>query len=377
MKKKLKPIPLFAAVFFLFLFGMSLLLLALPKKTFSETEKRNLAGFPAFSPAALADGSFTREFETFLSDQTPLRRFFVSLNAYSDLALGNNGANGVYLGRGGWLFEKPFARENRFETNTRRIVKFAQTAGVPCALMIVPTKGSVYGDKLPKNHLRYDDQKEIAAAQAICEQNGLDFINLFDRFLAEKDKTDLYYKTDHHWTSAGAFLAYEELSRTLGCEPHGFDEYSVEKTENFYGTSYARACYTLTKPDTLEVYRSKRTGGKAAVTIVESGKETAADNLFFRDRLTGGDPYTVFLDGNHALEKIETDSGGGRLLIVKDSFAHCLTPFLAEHYGEIVTVDLRYYKKPVSALMAETAFDRVLFVYGADTFAESKDIILR
>lgn len=376
MKKKLKLPALFAAVFFLFLFGMSLLLLVLPKKTFSETEKRNLAAFPQFSFAALADGSFTRDFETFLSDQTPLRRFFVSLNAYSDLALGNNGGNGVYLGRGGWLFEKPFARENRFETNTRRIVKFARAAGVPCVLLIVPTKGSVYTEMLPKNHLRYDDQNEIAAAQKLCEQNGVACVNLFDRFPVEKSRTNLYYKTDHHWTSAGAFLAYEALGPTLGYEPHALREYSVEKTENFYGTSYARACYTFTRPDVLEVFRSKKTGGRAQVTIAENGRETRADNLFFTDRLTGSDPYTVFLDGNHALETIRTGAGG-RLLIVKDSFAHCLTPFLAEHYGEIVTVDLRYYKKPVSALMAQSAFDRVLFVYGADTFAESKDIILR
>ena len=157
MKKKLKFPPLFTAVFFLFCFGMSLLLLVLPKQTFSETEKRNLAAFPKFSFAALADGSFTRDFETFLSDQTPLRRFFVSLNAYADLALGNNGGNGVYRGRDGWLLEKPFARDNHFADNTGRIVRFAQKTTVPCAVMLVPTKGSVYTDKLPKNHLRYDD----------------------------------------------------------------------------------------------------------------------------------------------------------------------------------------------------------------------------
>lgn len=376
MKKKLKRPPLFTAVFFLFCFGMSLLLLVLPKQTFSETEKRNLAAFPKFSFAALADGSFTRDFETFLSDQTPLRRFFVSLNAYADLALGNNGGNGVYRGRDGWLLEKPFARENQFDGNVGRLVKFAQKITVPCAVMLVPTKGSVYTEKLPKNHLRYDDFKKIEAAQILCEKSGLRFVNIGERFLAEKDRTALYYKTDHHWTSAGAYLAYEELAQTLGYEPKNKNEYSVEKDENFYGTSYARSGYTLTKPDTLEVWRSKQTGGRAAVTIVENGRETKADNLFFADRLNTGDPYTVFLDGNHALETIETGAGGGRLLVIKDSFAHCLVPFLAEHFSTIVTVDLRYYKKPVTALMSKTAFDQVLFVYGADTFAENK-IVLR
>ena len=376
MKKKLKFPPLFTAVFFLFCFGMSLLLLVLPKQTFSETEKRNLAAFPKFSFAALADGSFTRDFETFLSDQTPLRRFFVSLNAYADLALGNNGGNGVYRGRDGWLLEKPFARDNHFADNTGRIVRFAQKTTVPCAVMLVPTKGSVYTDKLPKNHLRYDDFKKIEAAQTACEKSGLRFVNIGERFLAEKDRTALYYKTDHHWTSAGAYLAYAALGEALGYEPTAADAYSVEKTPNFYGTSYARSGYTLTKPDSLEVWRSKQTGGRATVTIVENGKETKADNLFFADRLNTGDPYTVFLDGNHALETIETGADGGRLLVIKDSFAHCLVPFLAEHFSEIVTVDLRYYKKPVTALMSETAFDQVLFVYGADTFAENK-IILR
>ena len=376
MKKKHKLPPLFAAVFFLFCFGMGLLLLLLPKQTFSATEKRNLEPFPALSFASLADGSFTEKMETYLTDHAPLRRFFVALNAYGDLALGNNGSNGVYLGHDGWLLEKPFARDNHFDDNMTRIVRFAQKIDVPCAVMIVPTKGSVYTEQLPKNHLRYDDFNRIAAARTTCEQNGLRFIDLRDRFLAEKSNADLYYKTDHHWTSAGAFLAYEELGKTLGYEPNASSAYSVEKTPNFYGTSYARACYTLTKPDTLEVRRSSETGGSAKVVITENGKETTADNLFFAERLNGDDPYTVFLDGNHALQTITTDSGGGRLLVVKDSFAHCLVPFLTEHYGEIVTVDLRYYKKPLTALMNETAFDAVLFVYGADTMAENK-IVLR
>ncbi len=356
---------------------MGLLFALLPKKTFSETEKRNLASFPSFSFSALADGSFTRDFEVYLSDHTPFRSFFVALNAYTDLALGDNGSNGVYAGRHGWLFEKPFARENRFETNTQRILAFAGRISVPCTVLPVPTKGSVYTEELPKNHLQYFDNEEISSAQKRFEQNGVSFVNLQAAFSAHKGDRPLYYRTDHHWTSFGACIAYNELSKTLGFSPLAESEFSVEKTENFYGTSYARSGYFFTKPDTLEIYRNKKTNGQATVTITENGKESTRDNLFFTENRTGGDAYTVFLGGNHALETIRTGHSGGRLLVIKDSFAHCLVPFLAAHYSEIVTVDLRYYKKPVSALLTEKNFDRVLFVYGADTLAESKDIILR
>lgn len=373
MKNKTKS-KLISGIFLLFIFGISILFIFMPKNEFSETEKRYLSTFPEFSMKSLLNGDFTSDFEEFLADQTPFRNAFVSINSYFQLLKGDNGSNGVYLGSEGWLIEKPFDRENRFELNISRINKFAEECAVPCAITTVPSKGYIYADKLPMNSLEYSDGEYLQKLQSEC--NNLTVIDLFSPMMAAKNDKQLFYKTDHHWTSDGAYTGYEEICRALNLEATPESGFTVETTDGFYGTSYSTSLYTLTKPDSVKLMRSKKTGGKAEV-IINDGKDEIYDNMFFADALNQGDKYVAFLNGNHSLVKIKTGNEGGNLLIIKDSFAHCLAPFLAENYANIIMVDLRYYKKPVSALISENNISQVLFVYGIDNLAESADIILR
>ncbi len=373
MKNKTKS-KLITGVFLFFIFGIGILYIFMPKNEFSETEKRYLASFPEFSFKSLASGDFTADFEKFLADQTPLRKFFVSLNSYFQLAKGNNGSNGVYLGSDGWLIEKPFDRNNRFETNMSRILKFCGESGVPCAITAVPSKGYIYADKLPKNSLKYLDDVYLQMLRE-CHQS-LTVIDISEAMKAAKDEKQLFYKTDHHWTSDGAYLGYTEICRALGLKASAETDFDTEITKGFYGTSYSTSLYTLTKPDTVKIMRSKKTGGKAEV-IINDGKDEIYNNMFFTAELEKGDKYVAFLNGNHSLVKIKTGSSGGRLLLIKDSFAHCLAPFLAENFSEIVMVDLRYYRKPVSELISAENITDIMFVYGMENLAESTDIILK
>ncbi len=359
-------------LFVTFIAAMGVLYAVLPKNDFSETEKRYLAGAPSFSFKNLSSGKFTADFEGFLADQTPFRKFFVSVNAYFEYLKGNNGTNGVYLGSDGWLIEKPFDRSNKFDKNMERIREFCEKSGIPAAITAVPSKGYIYSEKLPKNALAYLDGEY----REKLENCGMHYIDLFDAMEKAKNEKQLFYRTDHHWTSAGAYLAYTQICRALGLKAVPESGFEAEETPGFFGTSYSTSCYTLTKPDTLTVMRSKKSGGAAEVIIREEKEETF-DNMFFTDALAQGDKYVVFLDGNHPMVTVKTGNEGGRLLLIKDSFAHCLAPFLAEHYSEIVMIDLRYYRKPISDLMAEKDFTQLLFVYGMDNLAESSDIILR
>lgn len=373
MKTKTKSI-IITAFFIAFVFIMAVLYIFMPKNSFSATEKRYLAEFPKFSFDALSSGKFTSEFEEYLSDHTPFRNVFVSLNSYFELAKGNNGSNGIYLGSDGWLIEKPFDRENRFDTNLRRIKNFADSTDIPVALSVVPEKGYIYGDRLPKNALKYNDEECL---QKLSKQSeNVSFINIADALKAQKDKKQLFYKTDHHWTSDGAYIGYAEICKALNLNAAAENDFDVQTVDGFYGTSYSTSLYTLTKPDTMKIMRSKKSGGAAEVVIEES-KTTRKNNMFFDEALDGGDQYTVFLGGNHPLVRIKTGNQGGRLLVIKDSFAHCLAPFLAENYSEIVMVDLRYYKMPLSQLISAESFEQILFLYGMENFAESKDIILK
>lgn len=374
MKNKTKS-KLISGVFIAFVFIIGLFYAFLPKNEFSETEKRYLASFPEFSFKSLASGDFTADFEKFLADQTPLRKFFVSLNSYFQLVKGNNGSNGIYLGSDGWLIEKPFDRDNRFDVNISRILKFARENGLPTSITAIPEKGYIYGDKLPKISLEYQDAAYFGKLSEKCG-NDITVIDISEAMKVAKDEKQLFYKTDHHWTSDGAYLGYTEICKSLGLKASAETEFDAEITKGFYGTSYSTSLYTLTKPDTVKIMRSKKTGGKAEV-IINDGKDEAYDNMFFTAELEKGDKYVAFLNGNHSLVKIKTGNNGGRLLLIKDSFAHCLAPFLAENFSEIVMVDLRYYRKPVSELITSENITDIMFVYGMENLAESTDIILK
>ena len=374
MKNKTKS-KLISAFFIVFIFAAAVLYVFTPKNSFSETEKRYLAEFPKFSFEALSSGKFTSEFEEYLSDHAPFRNVLVSLNSYFELVKGNNGSNGIYLGSDGWLIEKPFDRENRFDTNVRRITAFARSTNIPTAITAVPEKGFIYGEKLPKNALTYSDDEYFKKLSAQCG-DSVQFINLTDALKARKDTVQLFYKTDHHWTCGGAYIGYAEICKALNLTAVEENSFYTQTAEDFYGTSYSTSLYTLTKPDTMKILRSKKTDGAAEI-VIEDGKTEKSENMFFDGNLKGSDKYTVFLDGNHPLVRIKTGNTGGRLLVVKDSFAHCLVPFLAENYSEIVMIDLRYYKKPVSQLLSAEDFNQILFVYGMENLAESRDIILK
>ena len=374
MKIKTKS-KLISAVFIVFIFAIAVLYVFMPKNNFSQTEKRYLAEFPEFSFASFGSGEFTADFEEYLSDHAPFRNTFVSIDSYFELIKGNNGSNGVYLGSDGWLLEKPFDRENRFDTNIGRIISFANSTQIPTAIAAVPEKGYIYGEKLPKNALAYSDDEYFEKLSAQCGES-VRFINFCDALKTRKDAKQIFYKTDHHWTCDGAYIAYTEICKELGLTAADETEFDIQTAEDFYGTSYSTSLYTLTKPDTMKIMRSKKTNGAAKV-VIEDAKTEEYGNMFFDANLKSSDKYTVFLDGNHPSVRIKTGESGGKLLVIKDSFAHCLVPFLAENYGEIVMIDLRYYKKPVSGLLSAENFDQILFVYGMENLCESRDIVLK
>ena len=362
-------------IFLVFIFSISVLYIFLPKNEFSQTEKRYLTQFPETSFQTVKDGNFEQGFEKFLADQTPFRTFFVSLNSYFELIKGNNGFAGVYLGKDGWLIEKPFDRENNFDKNLRRINDFSKTVDKPVYLLIAPTKGSIYTEYLPSNSLDYYDKELITS---VSEKAGnINNINIVSAFEKNKNDTLLYYKTDHHWTTEGAYIAYNAVCDVLNLNAVDISSYNKEIVKDFYGTSYSTSCYTLTKPDTLTIMRNAKTNGSAKVIIEDGSKPEEYDNMFFEDALETADKYVVFLNGNHGLERIITGNSGGKLILVKDSFAHCIAPFLAENFSEIIMVDLRYYKKPLSGIIQNENPDQIMFLYGIDTFAESNDIILK
>lgn len=363
MFKKIKPI-MPSVAFLLIIFILSAALFVLPKKDYSENEKRILAKAPEFNVKALADGKFTKDLESFVSDQFPLRDFFVGVNSYFNLICGRNSTAPVYYGKDGYLIGAPAdLNTDTAQKNVQKFSAFAKDNNLKATIMVVPQCGYVMDDKLPSVHGEYTDGRIF---DVIAQNKGeMTFIDVREAFDKVKNDVQLYYKTDHHITSAGAYELYK-----LYAEENGFavpSAYEIKTEPGFYGTAYSKGGYWLSAPDEIEMWHNKEL--KVTVEITEPGKDVVKNgSVFFTDRLSESDKYPVYLDGNHSLTKITNpDAKGGKILVIKDSFAHCFTGFLAEQYSEIYMVDMRYYRTSVSELVEENNITEVLYLYGTES----------
>ena len=356
-------------IFIAFLFSAPAGLFLLPKAEVSVNEKRTLASAPDFSAKNVLNGKFEKDVEAYLTDHFPLRSELTAVNAYTALYTGRNGANGVYKGSDGYLIDIP-VKENRAKTdkNIDAMMDFTEKTGIPSTLMIVPSKGYIMSDKLPKNHMEYRD-KEITDYVHKKSEAVIGFVDIEKAFLDVKDEVQLYYKTDHHWTENGAYNAYVEYCREIGYEP--LWEFDKTAYDGFYGTSYSKSALWRESADRIELWDYPYD-----ISMNIDGEENISNRMFFMRHLAEPDKYPVYLDGNHAKTEIINNGNpdGEKLLVIKDSFAQCLVPFLVNHYGEIDMIDLRYYLDPVSELAKEKRYDRVLFLYGISSIAEGGDI---
>lgn len=375
-KSKCRYIPAF--VFLIFIFGMAIWFLFSPKSDYSSAEKRYLQQFPDASIENISNGTFGEEFESFFADQFPMRNLWVGFNSYFSLYTGNNGANGVYNCKNDYLINVPVSTDNNLDKNLGAITKFKNSIDTPVTVMFAPSTGYITDDVLPAVHNNYNDDEYFENADKTLEQSGINFVDLRETFKEEyKNGTQLYYKTDHHWATAGAYTAYTKLCESLGTTPTPKDSFDIKSYDGFYGTTYSTSGFLMTPSDSIEVWENPNNNENNIKVKITEGKQTTEYNsMFFYDHLEEDDKYPVFIDGNHALTEItNTSAKGGTLVMIKDSFSHCLAPFLADNYSKIILVDMRYYKLSVSDLIEQENPEQVVVLYGIDNIATDTDIV--
>ncbi|MGI5960211.1 MAG: DHHW family protein [Massiliimalia sp.] len=379
MKPKTKAVAT-TAMFLAVLTGLSVANWLWPEKDFSENENRSLQTLPEFSAEKLFSGKYTSQFETYTTDQFIGRDYWVSMKTSADRVTQKKDSGGVYFAEDGYLIEV-YREEDvdweQFQRNVDRLNEFLtsaeQTLGQGHAsAMIVPTAGEVLRDKLPAFAPSADQKKMLEQMENTLPAGS--FVNLLP-VLSEHKEDSIYYHTDHHWTTYGAFLAYQQWAESMGITPLSQEDYEIKTvTESFYGTTYSKANDLGAKPDSIQVYLPKET---QSVTLeINSGKETQEFNSLYVDSyLEKKDKYSYFLGGNNPVDTIHTGVNNGRkLLIVKDSYAHCFAPFLTSHFEEITLVDLRYFRKGMKEYMEENGFTDVLVLYNLQGFADDKNM---
>lgn len=372
MEEKRKYSKAAAILFLLLVFGFTGASFAAPKRTFSENENRLLATMPQFSWKALFDGKLTSDYESYITDQFFLRDQWIQLKTRSEMVLNKQDINGVYIGKDGYLLERHENSKVDFEMLQKsldRLVEFAQKNAEKLGaehvkVMLVPTASEILTQKLPPFATGFDQNGMLDELyERLPEGTALDVRDT----LKEHADEYIYYKTDHHWTTLGAFYAYQAWAEAMGFEVPALSEVTqTPVSDEFRGTVHSKLNLDISK-DTMYRFELPNTPSKVQVTLDMASK---MDSMYNEKYLSMKDKYSYYLDGNHGLTEIASNSDGkGTLLIIKDSYSHCFAPFTAANYKKVYLVDFRYFNMPISQFIKQYGVTDILVLYNAITFA--------
>lgn len=351
-----------------------------PDRDFSANENRYLAEKPEFSLNNILDCEFQDGLEEYLNDQIWGRDAWITIKTAIQKAVGDTDIGGAYVGKDGYDFEKITSDDvddKLFERNIKQVQKFFATCSETIepsrlSFLLVPTSGLILSDKLPENAPLFDQAAYIDRVQQ--GMKDYHFIDVREELLAQKDE-GIYYRTDHHWTSKGAFVAYEKYCKAMGLETAEEKNYTVTTvTDKFRGSLYSKILDYDSAYDSIQIY--EKTGADASYVVTLNGEKT--EGFYHYDRLEEKDKYLFFFGGNYSEVAIHKEGGNAaeerNLLLVKDSFANTFAPLVAENYDNIYMIDLRYYRGDMKTYMEEKNITDVLVLYNVSNFISDKNM---
>ena len=361
-------------IFILILFLFLIINIIVPNKEKSVQENRMLATKPKFRLSSLISGDYDEKFEAYMDDQFVGRDMWRKLKVTVDRIGGSRLENGVYIGTNGQLLEQiEVADENHLAANIKAIKSFSESQSkIPVRMMLVPDAANVLNHSLPAL-AKPEDQTQMFSMVRKDLGDSVEWIDVSTEL--NKHKTEkIYYKTDHHWTTLGAFYAFQAAAPSLGIEGDLSGKYVSHAVSNsFNGMLASKSGVNLGEKEQIDIYVPTEEDTDLIIDYVDEGKRSTS--LYDSSKLKEKDQYTVFLGGNSSLLDIRTVSTSTkRLLLVKDSFANSFIPFLTPYYREIVVVDPRYYSGTINDLMDSYRISEVLFLYSGNTFFKDNNI---
>ena len=348
-----------------------------PKQVFSEEENRMLATIPRFSFDKFVNGDYLNGVNDYINDHFAFRNFYLKLNSWWEIeVMGKKENNGVYIGKDGYLFEKFEYNDKEKEnanTNVEVILDFAnrmEEQNISTYFILAPNSIYINNDKLP-NNVEVPNQEEIIN-QIYTKTTNTKNINVTESLKTENKNKQLYFKTDHHINSDGAYVIYTEYCKATNIEAKEIDDFNrVTISNDFLGTFDSKAQLLNQEPDELFVYKNENN-----TNIKEAIYDKQITNSIFNEKfLEGKDKYSYFLNGNNSRAIIKTNvNNDKKLLVIKDSYAHIMSQFLCQEYSEVHFLDPRYTNFDYVEYAKENGITDVLFLYNVSTFVQDTNL---
>ena len=367
-------------IFLLLIFGFTAATIIRPQKERSETENRTLQQRPVLTWDSLLAGEFADDYEEYLSDQFILRDNWITLKTAAERATLKQETGDVYFAKDGYLIEKHtgvFTSETAAR-NVQQLSDFMQMMSGKydadhLSCIVVPNAVDVLRDKLPPFADPYDEEIYLQKIrESLPEGVWVDSSSVLTEQHAKEgtdpDYSQLYYRTDHHWKTGSAFLVFSKWLEQKNIASASPDQYTVTKvTDSFEGTIASRLGIRG-RADSIERYDPAE---PYDYYLIYNQSDDIRNSVYRDSYLDTKDKYAYFYGGNYGLveTKMPDADTGRRLLIIKDSYAHCFTPFTYRYFDEVDMVDPRYYNDSISQLMDSKDYTDVLFLFNAAGFA--------
>lgn len=357
-------ITVFLSLAILFAFGIAIFVK--PQKSFSENENRVLSQFPKISTDNILNGKFFSRLTDFYSDQFPFREYFTAIKSNAERFLLKQENNGIIFGKDGYLIARGDRNEEIFQKNLVYLQTLSKSQKV--CIFIAPRAIDVLTDKLPiLCDICIEEQTNISLDS--CLPNRINISESTKK--AVQNGEYVWYKTDHHWTTDGAYLAYFSIAEELDITPYSINDFErVTVSDSFLGTSFSKSGLSSAERDSVILYRYD---GDTEFSVYNEETGTETKGFYDLSKLSEKDKYLVFLGGNYSRIQIrKVGEERPTLLLIKDSFANSVIPFLARHF-DLDIVDPRYFRGDISSMIKENDYDKALVLIGAGTL-ESTNI---
>ena len=360
-------------LFCAFIGGMLLVSTVLPDREMSETENRYLQQAPTLSLGNITNGTFMSQAEDYTADQIVGRDLWVALKAWCERLSGKQENNGVYFGKEDTLLNRVNDPDpDDLQTRLDYVDALVGNVSVPVYFGLIPSSSAVWADRLPDGAPTAD---ELSYIQQMYFATGAATVDLAGPLTAHKGE-DIYYRTDHHWTSLGAFYGANAIFEALGLEPLELSDYEkTTVTDQFYGTIYSTSGVRWVRPDSIDTYIP------ADGVHVTSwfGAQPSEGSLYVDHYLSVKDKYSYFLGGQQQpLCVIESDKApdGPKVLIIRDSYSDSLAPFLTERFSQVHLFDPRNNLTSVKDYVAQNDIDTVLVLYSFQNFTTDQNLFV-